>query len=145
LLQAAQSPSPPYPSPGREAALQHSLWRAKCGGKDFVCPTCNGESYYEILRLPEVRQCTACGRQARLRAGTIMERSKLSLVLWMRAVELVRADSSVSAVAFKEALGLSRYGTAWLLLFKIREATERYSGCEAAVVLTQGVPVVKKF
>ena len=53
------------------------LWRAKCDGQEFVCPCCQGQTFYELRSRPEVRKCRCCRRQVRLRADTMLERSKL--------------------------------------------------------------------
>jgi hypothetical protein len=72
---------------------------------------------------PEVRKCRQCDKQVRLRAGTIMEHTKLPLLTWVRAIFLVTQDKrGVSALQLKRQLGMVSYDTAWRLLHRIREA-----------------------
>jgi hypothetical protein len=99
------------------------FWRSKCGGKDFECPRCTHEGYYQYRTRPEIRECKLCNLVVRLRPGTMLEFSKVSLLAWARAVWLVAQDKrGISAVHLKRLLGESRYETAWRLLHKIREA-----------------------
>jgi hypothetical protein len=56
-----------------------------------------------------------------LRSGTVMERIKLSLHLWMIAFILIAsATKGFSCLEFQRQLGLSRYYTAFGLMHKIR-------------------------
>lgn len=128
-----------------ELALSHNgdlrsfLWRAKCGGREFVCPKCGAETYCSVSTLPETRQCTGCRSQARLRSGTVMESSKLPLELWMQAVVRVLGQPKLSAMQIKRDLALARYETAWLLLFKLREALEQHGELSPEALLTRPV------
>jgi hypothetical protein len=117
--------------------LRFMLWRAKHQGRDFICAKCGSETFSTIESLPETRQCTKCRSQNRLRAGTIMEHSKLPLTLWMRAAERVIEDDRISAAQVKRDLAMARYETAWLLLFKLREALEVVVDPTPATVLTR--------
>jgi hypothetical protein len=99
------------------------FWRAKFGGKDFECPRCTHEGFYQYRTRPEIRECKLCNLVIRLRPGTVLEFSKVSLLAWVRAVWLVAQDKrGISALHLKRLLGQTRYETAWRLLHKIREA-----------------------
>ncbi|MBC7792965.1 MAG: IS1595 family transposase [Clostridia bacterium] len=59
----------------------------------------------------------------RIRAGTILEHTKLSILTAVRAIFLVTQDKrGVSALLLMRQLGMSSYDTAWRLLHRIREA-----------------------
>lgn len=99
------------------------FWRAKFEGRDFVCPHCQHEHFYGLRTRPEVRTCKKCSAQIRLRPNTILERSKVPLLIWMRALFFIAQDKrGVSALQMMRQLGLSSFDTAWHLLQKIRHA-----------------------
>ena len=47
------------------------IWLTKFDGKEFICPKCNNEIYYQHHKNPEVRECKQCHSEVRLRANTI--------------------------------------------------------------------------
>ena len=65
------------------------IWLAKFDGKEFVCPQCNNEVCWRHHKNPEVRECKKCHFEVRLRANTIFQHSKTSLLVWLRAICLV--------------------------------------------------------
>lgn len=98
------------------------IWQSKYGGKDFVCPHCGCERYYELETRPEVRKCAGCRRQIRIRAGTIFSNSKVSLITWICSIGMMmQGKRGVSAMEIKRQLDMRAYSTAWGLLHKIRE------------------------
>jgi hypothetical protein len=108
-----------------EETAREMIWRSKFGGKEFVCPKCQGEGFYQYAHNPEIRKCksTECGHHARLRVGTIFENSKTPLLVWVRAIYLTMQDKrGISALQLKRQLGMKSYGTTWAMLHKIREA-----------------------
>ncbi len=106
-----------------EEEARELLWKAKFAGKDFVCPGCANESFYQYRTRPEVRKCQSCGKQVRLRSGTILQSSKKPVLQWLRAIFFTTQDKrGVSALQLKRMLGMKSYGTAWCMLHKIREA-----------------------
>ena len=68
-----------------EAEARALLWCSRFQGKEFHCPHCHAKQFYALATRPEVRTCKGCRRQWRLRAGTIFESSKTSLLLWVNA------------------------------------------------------------
>lgn len=106
-----------------EEAARELFWRCKFEGKDFSCPRCTHEHFYQHNARPEIRQCRLCDKQVRLRAGTILEHTKLSVLVCVRAIFLVTQDPrGVSAMQLMRQLGMRSYDTAWRLLHRIREA-----------------------
>ncbi|MGD9153797.1 MAG: hypothetical protein PVG30_09170 [Gammaproteobacteria bacterium] len=58
------------------------IWQAKFDGKDFVCPKCRGERYYQHKKSNgEMRECKSCHFRVRLRANTIFQDSKLPMLM----------------------------------------------------------------
>jgi hypothetical protein len=101
-----------------EAALFAARWP-----DGFVCPRCAGSAAYAFRRGRQpYRQCSACGYQCSLIAGTMFEASKLPLTRWFMAMQLLsQAKNNVAALELRRQLGVS-YPTAWLLKHKIMEA-----------------------
>jgi transposase-like protein/uncharacterized protein YchJ len=106
-----------FASEGRCAEYLHNL-RWPTG---FVCPKCGSSTGYTLA----TRRLTECrnGHQVSLTAGTVMHRSKLSLMLWFHAAYLVSTlTPGISALQLQKQLGISRYETAFQLLHKLRSA-----------------------
>lgn len=87
----------------------------------FECPHCGHEQYYYISTR-KLYECCDCHKQTSLTAGTIMHKSKISLLEWFWAIYLVAHDKrGKSALSLSVELGLN-YRSAWRLLRKIRSA-----------------------
>jgi transposase-like protein len=98
------------------------IWRCRFGEKDFVCPSCGNESYWQHQSRPEIKQCDSCRKQVRVRAGTIFEHSKLPLLIWLKAIGFVmQGKRGMAAEELKRHLG-KRYATVWGMLHKMRES-----------------------
>ena len=100
----------------------------------------------ERIPLPTVRQscrlaieqlsleCTVCGRQTSVTAGTIFHRTRTPLPTWFAAAWLMTGQKQgVSALGLQRALGLGSYQTAWAMLHRfrlamVRPARERLGG-----------------
>lgn len=99
------------------------VWLAKFDGKEFVCPKCKNETYYQHHKNPEIRECKKCHFEIRIRANTIFQKSKTPLLIWLKAICLItQGKRGISALELKTDLEMKSYGTAWTLLHKIREA-----------------------
>jgi transposase-like protein len=106
-----------------EAKAREWIWSIKFGGKPFECSACHGKEFYQHKKNPEVRECKRCHREIRLRAGTIFQKSKTPLLVWVRAVYFVtKGKRGVSALELQKELEIKSYPTAWAMLHKIREA-----------------------
>jgi transposase-like protein len=87
----------------------------------FICPHCGHREYYNH-KSRNLYQCKACGYQASVTAGTVMHKTRISLVKWFWAIFLVSHDKrGISSVRLEQDLGIS-YPSAWLMLHKIRKA-----------------------
>ena len=93
----------------------------------FKCSACNhiGEPWRLQSRL-RVVECSECGHQTSLTAGTVMQGSRLPLHTWFWAAYLVTTQTpGMSALQFQRQLGLNRYETAYQMLHKLRVAMIR--------------------
>lgn len=108
---------------GSEERAREWIWQSRFGEKGFQCKGCTGLGFWQHKTNPEIRTCSRCGRQLRLRAGTIFENSKLPLLIWLRAIYLMmQGKRGISALELQRVLGMKSYQTSWLLLQKIRTA-----------------------
>lgn len=99
------------------------IWLAKFDGKEFHCSKCGSEYFYQHKKNPEVRECKDCHFEERLRANTIFHRSKIPMLIWLKAICLItQGKRGVSALELQAELEMKSYGTAWGMLHKIREA-----------------------
>jgi transposase-like protein len=91
----------------------------------FVCPSCSaaGESYRSSRsRL----MCRACSHQATVTAGTIFDKTRTPLRVWLAgAWYLTNQKHGVSALGLQRVLGLGGYETAWTMLHRFRRAMVR--------------------
>ncbi len=93
----------------------------------FICPMCGCKEYYEITTRHKFA-CKSCRYQASVTAGTVMDRSHLSLRIWIWAIYLVSRDKrGYSAMQLSRTLNLP-YNTAWFLLHRIRNAMAERDG-----------------
>jgi hypothetical protein len=105
-----------------ESEVINFLWSWKLDKNDFSCD-CGHKKFYQHRARPEVRECCRCGKQHRLRAGTIFENSKVKLRHWMNALLLMMSGKrGISALELQKHLGINSYKTAWGMLQKIRRA-----------------------
>lgn len=73
---------------------------------------------------PRVWECSGCAAQVSVTSGTVMHRSKVSLVEWFLAAWCFSQDKrGVSALQLSKQLG-RRYETVWVLLHKLRAALQ---------------------
>jgi transposase-like protein len=96
-------------------ALRQARWP-----DGFMCPNC-GANKYSFLVPKRLFQCSACGKQTSVRAGTIFHHSKLPLRTWFLAIYcLTQTKNSVAALELMRTLGV-QYNTAWLMKQKIMQ------------------------
>jgi transposase-like protein len=91
----------------------------------FVCPRCE-EQAEPWLTARGHMHCRLCGHQVSATAGTIFERTRISLRTWFSAMWFVTSQKDgASALGLKHVLGLGSYQTAWTWLHKLRRAMVR--------------------
>jgi len=87
----------------------------------FVCPKCANVKAWEIGSL--LFECSACGRQTSVIAGTIFQDTRKPLTDWFIAIWWVTTQKNgASAEGLRQVLGLRSDQTAWVWLHKIRKA-----------------------
>lgn len=97
-------------------ALKKTRWP-----NGFVCPKCAHTRAYDRPKR-RLLECTGCGYQASLTAGTIFHHTRTPLLKWYWAIYLASQDKGgVSAMRLSKQLELG-YKTAWAMLHKIRKA-----------------------
>jgi transposase-like protein len=119
---AAQLNQPQFQDPikAREY-LERQVWP---NGR--VCPHCGTIGDHYALQgksaRPGLYKCSDCREPFTVTVGTVFERSKVGLHLWLQAVYLMSASKKgISAKQLERMLGVT-YKTAWFMCHRIREA-----------------------
>jgi len=88
------------------------------------CARCGTEKMWE---LGSGRfECSKCGYQMSVTAGTPLHKTKKPLKLWFRAMwEIATHKNGISAKDLQRALGFGSYKTAWTWLHKLRRCLVR--------------------
>ena len=86
----------------------------------FICPKC--ESKEPPYRSSRARlMCRDCARQSTVTAGTIFDKTRTPLRVWLAAAWYVTNQKhGVSALGLQRVLGLGSYETAWVMLHRFR-------------------------
>lgn len=91
----------------------------------FRCPRCRSDRAWP-RKGGDLTECARCGYKASATAGTILDRTRIPLAVWFRAMWLVtNQKNGASALTLQRQLGLKRYETAWTMLHKLRRAMVR--------------------
>jgi transposase-like protein len=128
--------------------LAREWFEARIWPNGPICPHCNsfGEGVTKLgpgkkgTPRPGLYQCNACRQQFTVTVGTVMERSKIPLHIWLKAMYLLAVSKKgMSTHQLHRMLGVSLKST-WFLMHRIREAMrEPYFG--AVVMGGRGDPV----
>jgi len=87
----------------------------------YACPKCENEKSWKIGNT--LYECSSCGHQASVIAGTIFQDTRKPLKTWFTAMWWVTTQKNgASAKGLQQILGLKSYETAWTWLHKIRKA-----------------------
>lgn len=91
----------------------------------FVCPACGVMAQpYQASRTRLM--CRHCKHQASVTAGTIFDKTRTALRVWLAAAwYLTNQKQGVSALGLQRVLGLGSYQTAWTMLHRFRRAMVR--------------------
>jgi transposase-like protein len=91
----------------------------------FACPSCGSVTPpYRASRLRLM--CRDCQRQSTVTAGTIFDKTRTPLRVWLAAAwYLTNQKQGVSALGLQRVLGLGSYQTAWMMLHRFRRAMVR--------------------
>src|SRR5580700_5973171 len=91
-----------------------------------VCPHCGStDGVYRLdgaAHRPGLMKCKDCREQFSVTVGTVFERSKIALNVWLQAVYLLcSSKKGMSSHQLHRTLGVT-YKTAWFMTHRIREA-----------------------
>jgi Zn ribbon nucleic-acid-binding protein len=87
----------------------------------FVCPKCKNFKAWPVS--DTLFECSKCGHQTSVIAGTIFQDTRTPLKTWFTAIWWVTTQKNgASAMGLQRVLGLKSYKTAWAWLHKIRKA-----------------------
>lgn len=91
----------------------------------FVCPACaKPGAPYRAKR--ERLICRWCDQQCTITSGTIFDKTRTPLKVWLAAAWYITSQKSgVSALGLQRVLGLGSYQTAWTMLHRFRRAMVR--------------------
>jgi transposase-like protein len=91
----------------------------------FVCPSC--ATMAAPSRASRGRLlCKDCGHQSTVTAGTIFDKTRTPLKVWLAAAWYVtNQKQGVNALGLQRVLGLGSYQTAWTMLHRFRRAMVR--------------------
>jgi transposase-like protein len=92
---------------------------------EFVCPSCGAvEAPTKTSRSRLI--CTSCKHQTSVTAGTIFDKTRTPLKVWLAAAwYITNQKHGVSALGLQHVLGLGSYQTAWTMLHRFRRAMIR--------------------
>lgn len=91
----------------------------------FVCPSCGGISPPSRISRGRLL-CKDCGHQSTVTAGTIFDKTRTPLRVWLAGAWYVTNQKlGVSALGLQRVLGLGSYQTAWTMLHRFRRAMVR--------------------
>jgi transposase-like protein len=91
-----------------------------------ICPHCGSIGEHYALKgkkhRPGLWKCHDCREQFTVTVGTVFERSKIPLHIWLQAVYLLcSSKKGISSHQMHRSLGVT-YKTAWFMTHRIREA-----------------------
>jgi hypothetical protein len=80
-------------------------WPRAAGHSGFECPRCKAGACWSFRRGGQAyRECTCCGYQCSLIAGTMFAGSKLPLTVWLMALQLLSPSLRVGFMAVPPAM-----------------------------------------
>lgn len=88
----------------------------------IVCEKCHGAKHYWTNTI-KVWKCVNCGTRVSLKAGTLMERTHLSLRIWFAVIHLMTSTKKAfSALEMQRQIGYKFYEPIWYMMQKVRIA-----------------------
>jgi transposase-like protein len=131
-MSAAELDNPAF----QDHDLAREWFEARIWPEGPKCPHCGsfGEGVTRMFgkkHRPGCFQCNACREQFTVTVGTVMERSKIPLHIWLKAMYLLSASKKgMSTHQLHRMLGVSLKST-WFLMHRIRDAMrEPYFGTQ---------------
>ena len=109
---------------GDDAACRRYLQERRWP-QGFQCPQC-GKQAQPWTTARGYLHCRDCGAEVSVTAGTVFERTRISLKTWFAAMWFVTSQKDgASALGLQRVLGFGSYQTAWTWLHKLRRAMVR--------------------
>jgi len=107
--------------PNEESARDYI--ESKVWGESPICPYCNHRQITTLKKAGYYRcKNSSCRKDFTVRVGTIMGRSKISLVSWLYAMYLLTtARKGISSLQLSKEVGITQK-SAWFMLQRIRTA-----------------------
>jgi len=101
-----------------EESCRKFLIELRWGGKPR-CSRCNSTSVWELKN--HRFECSCCGRQTSVTAGTPLHGTRKPLKMWFRTIwEMTTHKGGISAKDLHRIMGFGSYQTAWAWLHKLR-------------------------
>ena len=85
-------------------------------------------------------ECRRCRRQTSPRNGTVMERSRLRLTIWFKAIHRVLLEPEIQASQLAEAIGVARLATVRRVKSRILAALEAGGTRRRLAEIWEGTP-----
>ncbi len=102
--------------------LRNTRWGPNL--EQFICPDC-GHARGWWLAIRRLVECSECHRQTSVMAGTVFHGARVPLWKWFWAIyQLAQGKKGIAALTLAKQIGVC-YGTAWLMLLKLRRAMRR--------------------
>jgi transposase-like protein/transcription elongation factor Elf1 len=109
---------------GDDAACRRYLQERRWP-QGFQCPQC-GKQAQPWTTARGYLHCRDCGAEVSVTAGTVFERTRISLKTWFAAMWFVTSQKDgANALGLQRVLGFGSYQTAWTWLHKLRHAMVR--------------------
>jgi ribosomal protein L37AE/L43A/transposase-like protein len=90
---------------------------------DYKCPKCDRKKGYKI-ETRYIWQCSKCGHQVSITAGTVFDNTKIGLQKWYFASYLIASSKGgISAKELQHQIGVT-YKTAWYINRRLREVMQ---------------------
>lgn len=118
--------------PTEEACKKY--WKTKREKEGLICPKCgcHGMKHFRWKGYREQWECKECGHRIGLRAGTVMQASKLPFMDWFLTFYLLTSTNKVlSSKEIQRRLGRKRYQPVWAMVHKLYDIIGKKDTCIA--------------
>ena len=90
----------------------------------FVCPRCASPGGWAVA--DGRYKCASCGARTAITAGTLFDRRRTPLTVWLTACWMFAAQKDgISALSLQRVLEIGSYPTAWAMLHRLRSVLVR--------------------
>lgn len=104
--------------PDEEACVNYL--REKREEEGVICSKCGGKKHYWIETM-KLWKCASCSTRMNVRAGTMMEKTKVPLLIWFQIIHLMTSTKKAfSALEMHRQVQTKFYEPIWFAMQKIR-------------------------